>query len=133
MTSSNIDVVQNAYRALQSRDVEALTSLLHADHVFEQSDDVPWGGRFVGVSGFLEFFGRLHTYVDSSVSVDTMIDAGSRVAVVGRTKGTVRSNGAAFDVPFCHVYDLHAGRIVHALAMIDHPTMLAALQAEASA
>jgi hypothetical protein len=46
---------------------------------------------------------------------------------VGRTRGTVRANGAAFDVPEVHVWTVAGGRVRRFEAYLDTPAMLAAL------
>ena len=45
----------------------------------------------------------------------------------GRSKGTVRANGRAFDIPEVHIWTLKDGKVVAAHFAIDAPAMLAAL------
>ena len=49
------------------------------------------------------------------------------VVQVGRTAGTVRSNGAAFDIPECHIWTVRNGLVVEARFYIDSASMLEAL------
>lgn len=45
----------------------------------------------------------------------------------GRTRGTVRANGASFDIPEVHVRELRDGKVVRYQSFIDTPAMLEAL------
>ena len=56
-----------------------------------------------------------------------MFAAGDRVVQHGRTRGTVRANGAAFDIPECHIWTVRDGRVLAAEFFIDSAQMLAAI------
>lgn len=123
----NVEVVRRIYDAFERRDVAAALALCAPDVVIEQSTEVPWGGRFEGREGALQFFAGLGRALQSAVSFEGFVDAGDRVVAIGRTRGTLTSNGQAFDVPIAHAWRIVDGMAVHALFMIDNPGMLAAL------
>ena len=50
------------------------------------------------------------------------------VVQTGRTRGTVRANGASFDIPEVHVWELRDGKVVRYQVYIDTPAMLDALR-----
>jgi hypothetical protein len=50
--------------------------------------------------------------------------AGSRVVQFGRTRGTVRGTGVAFDLPECHVFEIRDGTIAAVDFYIDSDAML---------
>ena len=56
-----------------------------------------------------------------------MFAADDEVIQCGRTKGTVRANGAAFDIPEVHRWKLRDGKAVEAHFAIDTAAMLEAL------
>ena len=132
MSGSNTAAVQRTYAALAARDTEGMLALLDPAVRVRQSDALPWGGTYDGREGFLRFFAGVHQHLDSAVTIERIVEAGDQVAVVGRTRGTVRANGAAFDLALVHVYDLRGGRIVGADLLIDTPAMLDRLEAPVS-
>ena len=56
-----------------------------------------------------------------------MFEADGDVFQVGRTRGTVRANGATFDIPEVHRWTIKDGRAVAAHFAIDTDAMLVAL------
>ncbi len=58
-----------------------------------------------------------------------MFQAGEHVVQHGRTAGTVRATGVAFDIAECHVWRVVDGRAVEARNFIDSAAMLEALSA----
>lgn len=121
------DVVHAIYDAMAVRDVERLFELLDADVVVTQDDALPWGGRHVGHTGFAEFGLLLTSIIDSAVAIDAIFEAGNEVVQMGRTRGTVRANGATFDIPEVHRWVVENGRAVRAHFAIDTAAMLQAI------
>ena len=98
------------------------------DAVITQDPALPWGGHYVGRDGIAEFASKLVGTIDSKVDTEQLFEAGDHVVQQGRTKGTVRRNGAPFDIPECHVWTLRDGVVAKAEFYIDSPAMLAALE-----
>ncbi len=115
------------YDAMAARDIEALLALVDPECVITQDDRLPWGGRHVGHDGFGAFALALTGAIDSAVETQALFAADDEVVQVGRTRGTVRSNGAAFDIPEVHRWRIRDGRAVAAHFAIDTAAMLAAL------
>ena len=124
---SDIAVVKRVYQALAERDVAALFELYSPDCVITQDERLPWGGRFEGHDGFVEFGTTLTDTIDSAVTIDAIFEAEGTVFEFGRTRGTVRATGKAFDIPEVHQWKVHEGRVVEAHFAIDTPAMLKAL------
>jgi ketosteroid isomerase-like protein len=95
--------------------------------VLTQHDALPWGGRYVGRDGIAEFALKLVGTIDSKVTPEALFAAGQTVIQYGRTRGTVRETGAAFDVPECHVFTIEDGKIARMEFYIDSDAMLEAL------
>ena len=125
---SPLDVVQAIYSAMAGRDIERLFTLVDPECVITQDPALPWGGRHVGHDGFAEFALTLTGTIDSAVTTEAMFLADDEVIQVGRTRGTVRANGAAFDVPEVHRWVIRNGLATSAHFAIDTPAMLAALE-----
>lgn len=122
-----VKIVEQIYAALRRRDIAALFELCAPDIVIDQSGELPWGGHYEGHEGFKAFFARLIAAIDSAVTLDSFIDAGDEVVVLGHTRGTVNANGGRFDVAFAHVWTVQGGQVTRVRYYIDNPTMLAAL------
>ena len=129
MSSDAVSIVRSLYDAYASRDLSAVTSIVAADARIMQTKELPWGGVFEGHAGLQRFLGLLLGTIDSRVSIEQIFCAGDRVIVTGRTAGTVRANGAPFDVPVAHVFTLREGKIAAVDYYIDTPAMRAALDA----
>jgi ketosteroid isomerase-like protein len=128
-TTSPIDVVRRVYEAFGNSDLDALLSLVDPDVVVTQDAALPWGGRHIGRDGVIAFATALVSTIDSTVTQEAIFQAGDHVVQYGRTRGTVRTSGAPFDIPECHVWTVRDGRVLEATFHIDSAAMLEALEA----
>jgi ketosteroid isomerase-like protein len=124
---SNKEIVQELYDAFGSSRWERVLELCDPQCVITQDDALPWGGRYEGFDGIANFGLALAGSIDSAVTPEGLFEAGDRVVQHGRTRGTVRANGAAFDIAEVHVWTLRDGKAVAAEFYIDTPAMLEAL------
>jgi ketosteroid isomerase-like protein len=124
---TNIETVRQIYDALGRQDLDAILALCDPDCVITQDESLPWGGRHVGHDGLATFAVTLVGTIDSAVTIESIFEADGQVFQCGRTRGTVRANGNAFDVPEVHVWTLRDGVVVAAHFAIDTPAMSAAL------
>jgi uncharacterized protein len=127
MTIGNIEVVKHVYEAFADQDLEGLLTLVDPDCVVTQDASLPWGGRYVGHDDVTTFAFALMGTTDSAVIAESLFEADGQVIECGRSKGTVRANGNAFDIPQVHIWTLKNGKVVAAHFAIDTPAMLAAL------
>jgi ketosteroid isomerase-like protein len=127
-----IEVVKAIYGCMANRDVERLFTLLDPKIVVTQDARLPWGGRHVGHEGFATFGLALTGNIQSAVEHLAMYEADGEVIQYGRTRGTVHSNGAAFDIPEVHRWTIEDGRAVRAHFAIDTEAMLRALGGESA-
>jgi ketosteroid isomerase-like protein len=123
-----LEIVTAAYAAMAAKDLEAVIALCHPDVVLTQDSALPWGGRHVGADGFAEFALALVGAIDSLVTPLALYEAGDRVVQYGRTAGTARASGKAFDIPECHIWTVTEGRVSEVAFFIDSAAMLAALE-----
>jgi ketosteroid isomerase-like protein len=128
--SPALELVQKLYTAFEHRDVATVAGLLGSHAIICQSAELPWGGTFEGLEGFSRFFGLILQHIDSKVTVDRYIDAAECIVAIGSTRGTVNANGASFEVPVVHVWQVEEGKITKFSPYIDVPTMIAALHKE---
>jgi uncharacterized protein len=124
---TNIEIVRGIYDALARLDLDALLAICDPACVITQDASLPWGGRHVGHDGVAAFALALVGSIESAVTIESLFEADGQVIQCGRTRGTVRANGNAFDVPEVHVWSLQDGNVTAAHFAIDTPAMLAAL------
>ena len=123
----DLEKIEELYSAQQKRDIRSILMLMAEDVEIIQSTELPWGGHYTGHDGVKQFLTRLTEQIDSQVQVERMIDAGEKVAVVGRTVGSARKTKLEFDVPIVHIWTMREGQVVRFEPYIDNATMLAAL------
>lgn len=124
---SDVEVVRRVYEAFASQDLASLFELVDAGCVITQDPRLPWGGRHVGHEGLGAFAAALVGAIDSAVTIESLFEADGQVIEVGRTRGTVRANGVAFDVAEVHTWTIKEGKAVAAHFAIDTLAMLRAL------
>lgn len=125
--SASIELVERIYEASANGDIDALVAMAAPGLVIQQDPALPWGGRFEGPDGVREFFSRLSGTVETGVTTDALFAAGDQVIQYGRSRGTVRSNGATYDIPECHVWTVVGEKVTDVRFFIDTPSMLEAL------
>lgn len=125
----NMETVRGVYDAYETRDVDGLLASLDDEFEISQSDLLPWGGRYKGRDGMMEFIKSITTYVDSVVVVEEMFEAGDTVIVIGRSRGTVKSSGREYEVRLVDVCRLREGKLLSIDIYIDTPATLEALAA----
>jgi uncharacterized protein len=128
--TDNTELIARTYRAMAEGDLETMLAIVDPSITIWQTEALPWGGRYEGIDGFAEFFGKLRGTITSKVAVEQIFGAGDHVVEVGRTRGTVNATGAEFDVAEVHVWELRDGKAVSFRAYIDTPAMLAALETD---
>ena len=126
--NDNIATVQRVYAAMSTDDANALQDALAQDVKISQSTELPWGGEYEGLDGAFTFFLTLVEHIESQVTTESMFAAGDHVVQAGRTRGRVLANGATFDVPEVHIWQLRDGKVVRFQVYIDTPAMLRALR-----
>ena len=127
MTTENIEIIKQIYEAFEHHNLERILSLVDPDCIVTQDASLPWGGRHVGHEGVTTFASSIIGTTDSVITVESLFEADEQVIQSGRTKGTVRGNGNAFDIPEVHIWTLKDGKVVAAHFAIDTPAMLAVL------
>lgn len=128
ITGAHLQIVEALYEGFRRRDLPVVFGLLSTDVEIVQSDMLPWGGCYRGHEGARRFFGQLGSHINSTLTIERLIDSGDHVAAVGWTEGTVNATGVAYRVPIVHLWQIRDGRITRAQFFIDHPKMLEALE-----
>ena len=124
---SDVEVVERIYTAMHDRDYDTLFQLVDESVVITQDDRLPWGGRFEGHDGVVEFAAALTGSIESAVTIIAIYEADGEVIQMGQTKGTVVGTGTEFEIAEVHRWTIQDGKAVRAHFAIDTPGMLAAL------
>jgi uncharacterized protein len=127
MLSENVVIINRVYEVFEKRDIVAFFGFLSPEIDIIQCPQVPWGGQFHGFEEANVFFGKVTSYLDSHVAIERLINGGDRIAVIGRTHGTIKGTGRSFDVPIMHLWEFQHGLAVRLEIVLDVPTMQAAL------
>lgn len=110
-----MEVVRGVYSSHERRDTPALVDLLHPDVEWCQAESHPYAGErpWRGPSEVVEHVAnRVNDEWDGFIThVDEMIDAGDRVVVLGRYRGTHKATGRAVDAQVCAIYTVVDGLI----------------------
>jgi ketosteroid isomerase-like protein len=132
MNTRPIDTVTAVYEASGLRDIPKIFALFAADIEIIQSEALPWGGCYREHESARQFFGKLTAQLNSTLEIERLISSGDHVVAVGWTTSQVNATGASYRVPIAHVWKICHGRVAQAQFFIDNPTMLAALNHEAT-
>ena len=84
---TSIELIERIYEASANGDLDALVGMAATDLLIQQDPALPWGGRYEGPNGVVEFFQRLAGTVDTDVTTEALFAAGDQVIQYGRSRG----------------------------------------------
>ncbi len=128
MPEDNVTLIREGYDAYKRKDFPAIMALLDPEIEAYQTDAVPWGGSYKGLAEFGQFMGKLTSYVDTEVIPEEIVEAGDNVVMIGRSRGTVKANGRAFDIRAIHVWRMRDGKAIRLEVYLDTPAQQEALK-----
>jgi ketosteroid isomerase-like protein len=127
VADDNLETVRQVYEAFNARNMDVIQRFFAEDVEVFQTPEVPWGGKYRGHRGLYSFLLKIVEHVNTQVVPESRFAAGDHVVQTGRLQGTVHANGASFDVPAVHVWELRDGLVVRYESYIDTPALLEAL------
>jgi ketosteroid isomerase-like protein len=122
------EVAEEMYAALRRGDREALAAITSPDVDIQVTKELAYGGDYSGLPGFAALFRNAFDLVESEIEIEKFFDSGSRIVAVGRTRGTGRSTGVAFDAAFVHVLTVRDGLLVSCDAFVEDGPITAAIE-----
>lgn len=125
---TNIAIIQEIYEAFATEGLDRVLELCDTNCLVTQDNALPWGGQYEGLDGVLGFGAALGGTIQSVITSEALFAAGDHVIQYGRSRGTVLTNGATFDVPEVHVWTVRDGKVTAAEFYVDTPVMLGALR-----
>ena len=111
---SNMEAVKNIYAAFAAGDIPALLELFDptiewvAAENSPLADRSPYRGLNQVVEGVLTRIGL--EFPGLAIQVDELIDAGSKVVMLGRYHGVRKSTGKGFHAQVAHIWTITGGK-----------------------
>jgi ketosteroid isomerase-like protein len=128
MADETRDSMRRIYTALQRHDAEELAQSVTHDIEWTLPDAVPWGGTRHGHLGVISMVEVFDEHVDGLwAEPEELLEAEGSVVVLGRMRGTARSGGGEFEVPFAHLWRLTDGVPSRFRAFYDTAPIIRAL------
>ena len=105
MSAENIEAIGRLYRAMNDRDPEAITGLVHP--AAEWVPDARVGeGPVRGLDNIVGFFSdRAEMFESVATVTERLVDADDKVLAFVRVTGVGRASGAEFDIRIAHLWD----------------------------
>jgi uncharacterized protein len=118
--SNNIDVVLQAFQAVEQRDPEALVAVYHPDIEFHDAPSLPYGGSQIGLQAVVEHgpawantWDPIQTQAERKMD-PRVIAANDQEVVVLYHQRAVTLTGERFDNPVLGLYQLRDGKLQRA-------------------
>lgn len=110
---TNLEVVQELYRAFGEKDYDAFLGICTPDLEWIQNEGFPGGSTHRGAKAVVEkvFQAFNHDWESWSFEIEQYLDAGETIIVIGRYRGSHRQSRKWFSSPAAHVYDLRNGKV----------------------
>ena len=110
---TNIDVIQELYRAFRDRDYEAFRYLCDPDLEWIQNRGFPNGSTNYGADAVINnvFKAFNHDWSSWSFNIEEYLDTGTAVIVIGFYQGTHKFSKKSFRSDATHIYDLVSGKV----------------------
>ena len=111
---SNMDAVRNIYAAFAAGDIPALLELFDPTIEWVAAENSPLADRspYRGLNQVVEgVFTRIGLeFPGLAIQIDELLDAGSKVVMLGRYHGVRKSTGKAFHAQVAHIWTMTGGR-----------------------
>lgn len=125
--TENVRRVEEVFRALASRDFDALNDVLTEEVTFEivGSPGTPLAGLTKGREQVIEAvrnnFAQLE---EQQPEILTVVAQGDTVVVVGRERGRFRPTGRDYELNWMHEYRFRGDKIAHMRELVDSAALL---------
>ncbi|HKR55990.1 MAG TPA: nuclear transport factor 2 family protein [Gemmatimonadales bacterium] len=121
MTITTVQLTKRYYGSLEPGRRQNLLEILDPHFVLELQEGLSAGRlHFVGIRQYFEdFLDFLYADVELELLPEEFIESGARAVVTGRMRGRAIRTGAAFDIPFVHVWLASGRHLSHARFFTD--------------
>ena len=112
-SDDNAAIVQRAYDAFNSADIDTLTELFDENMVWHLPGRGPNAKDYEGRDATLAYFGKIGQETEGTFKADLeQLFAGDDGRVIGLQRSKGQRNGKSLDVSICIVFELKDGKVV---------------------
>ena len=113
MNMTNLEVVQELYRAFRSGDYEAFTEICTSDIEWIQNEGFPNGSTYHGAEAVIEevFKSNNERWERFSFNITQYLEAQDSVIVIGSYIGQHKESQKSLRANAVHIYDLIDGKV----------------------
>jgi ketosteroid isomerase-like protein len=127
MSEENVEVVRQAFEALNRGDLDAAGAYLAPTFEYVASGAIPGvGGLYRGVEGMREFLGWLDEFSTARYEMNELIDAGDQVLIGFTVRGRGKQSGVESSWHLWALWTLRDGKIVRGEGFTDRAEVLEA-------
>jgi ketosteroid isomerase-like protein len=130
--NDNVEILRDAYEALNDGDVERALAALDEDAEWSEHSDLPEAGTYRGrnaIRTFHESF--LESWQDFDQEMEELLTGGPCVLIMLRSRQRGKGSGIAVEAQYAHLWTMEEGRGVRVDAYFDRGEALRALKAAA--
>jgi ketosteroid isomerase-like protein len=126
MSQENVELVGRIYDRWSRGDFSVGTDLMAPDFEWQQHAEAvePGAHRGPAIGGALEKI--FEVYGDFRIEPEEYLDAGDKVVVLGRSRGTARGSGMELDQRFAFVWTVRDGKLARIEVYADRRDALEA-------
>jgi uncharacterized protein len=112
-TDENVAIMQRAYDAFNSADIDTLTELFDEDIVWHLPGTSSMADDYQGRDATLAYFGQIGERTGGTFQAELQqLFAGEDGRVIGLQRSTGEQDGKRLDVSNCIVFELKDGKVV---------------------
>lgn len=110
---NNIETVKALYKAFREKDYDTFLLICTEDLEWIQNKGFPNGQTYKGVAEVVRgvFEANASRWDNFAYHIDSFLDAGDAVIVIGEYSGQERTTGKKIKAAAAHVYELRDGKI----------------------
>ena len=125
MSTTNLETVQELYRAFREKDYDAFLNICTPDLEWIQNEGFPEGATYHGAAVVVEkvFKSNDARWEKFSFQIEQYLDAGESVIVIGAYIGMNRQSQKSLRAAAAHIYDLRGGKVCRFRMFADTKTI----------
>ena len=109
---TNLEVIQELYRAFGERNYASFLELCTADVEWIQNEGFPGGATHHGGQAVVDrVFKAFDDWATFSFELEQLVDGGDTILAIGTYAGQHRETGKTFRAAAVHVYDLAGAKV----------------------
>ena len=125
MTRENVEILRDAYEALNHREIESALDVLEPDAEWCEHSDLPEADFYRGREAIRAFLlGYLDSWEEFHQETEELIDGGDQVAVLLHLVAKGHGSGIEVEARYAHLWTMRDGKGVRVDAYADRAEAL---------